>query len=450
VLYRAVQRSKVHPFLDWFIPPALKRDVDSHRRAGMFISTHFAGAFLGACVLLYLFDVVDPSPGIHRAISLAGVLAFALYPFLVRSTGRLLVLTLLSAEHIVLLVLFVSYHYGGAVSPIMEWLVTLPLLVFFYIGSPALRFVVLLAFAVQVAGFYFLQAQGDGPPQHIPVTALAGAATFSVLFASAFVAVTSFFFTVIVAAQQRRLREEIESRREAEVALLHSQRLESLGTLAGGVAHELNNALVPVIALTQIMARKAPEQGRDRANLDIVLRGAERARDLVTQILAFSRKEGPRREQVDLHVVLLEALRMLRASVPTSIRFEEDLARTPRIDGDPGQLHQVVVNLVTNAAQAIGDVPGKITVELRVQAEGRQIRLSVADTGIGMDDATRARIFEPFFTTKGVGEGTGLGLSVVHGIVTSHSGSIGVESAPGRGARFDVLFPVPQAGAAPA
>jgi PAS domain S-box-containing protein len=234
-----------------------------------------------------------------------------------------------------------------------------------------------------------------------------------------------------------------EAERHAlEAQLHHSQRLEALGTLAGGAAHEINNALVPVIALTKIVASHLPEGSRDRRNLGTVLLGAERSRDLVKQILAFSRKEesGRRREDVDLAAVLSDALQLMRAIVPTSIRLTAEIAPSPTITGDANQLHQVIVNLVANAAQAIGDAHGTITVGLH--PDGGTLRLWVADTGCGMDEATKARIFEPFFTTKEVGKGTGLGLAVVHGIIKEHGGRIEVESVPGRGTRFDILLPL--------
>jgi PAS domain S-box-containing protein len=237
-----------------------------------------------------------------------------------------------------------------------------------------------------------------------------------------------------------------------EAQLHHSQRLEALGALAGGVAHEINNALVPVVALTKIVAAKLPEGSRERRNLDTVLGAAERSRDLVKQILAFSRKEQEqqRRGSVDVAAVMREALHLLRVTVPSSIRIEEDIAPAPPVTGDPSQLHQVIVNLATNAAQAIDEAHGTITLGLRAEADGAALRLWVADTGAGMDEATKARIFEPFFTTKEVGRGTGLGLAVVHGIVKDHGGRIEVESAPGRGTRFDIVLPAraAEAGAA--
>jgi signal transduction histidine kinase len=234
--------------------------------------------------------------------------------------------------------------------------------------------------------------------------------------------------------------------RAAEQQLLESQKLEALGTLAGGVAHEINNSLVPTIALTKMVASKLPEESRERRNLMTALGGAERSRDLVKQILAFSRKDDePRQEPMDLAAAVRDAVAMMRASIPTSIRIAERLATVPPVVGNANQITQVVVNIMTNAAQAIGAAMGTITVELAL-VEGEpggaaRVCLAISDTGCGMDEATRARIFEPFFTTKAVGTGTGLGLSIVHGIVTGHGGRIEVQSRVGEGARFAVCLP---------
>ncbi|HWK48085.1 MAG TPA: ATP-binding protein [Stellaceae bacterium] len=235
-------------------------------------------------------------------------------------------------------------------------------------------------------------------------------------------------------------RAEVE-RRELEQQLQHAQKIEALGQLAGGVAHDLNNALVPILALTELVLQDLPAGNHDRGPLELVLAGAKRARELVRQILAFSRSEQAARHEFDLADIAGEALLMLRATVPSTIALADSIEPALPMVGDPGQLHQVLVNLVMNAAQAIGDGQGTVTVQALRESDGSHIRVSVADTGCGMDEATRARVFEPFFTTKEVGKGTGLGLSIVHGIITNHGGTIDVESSPGHGTRFDILLP---------
>jgi PAS domain S-box-containing protein len=247
--------------------------------------------------------------------------------------------------------------------------------------------------------------------------------------------------TEIRAAQSRE--------KDLERQLMHSQKLEALGTLAGGVAHDLNNTLVPILALSKVALDELPKESPVRSDLEIIMRASERARDLVKQILAFSRKRDLGREEVDLAWVARDALQMLRASVPATTQFVDEVLEVPPVFGDAGELHQVIVNLLTNAAQAIGGGVGRINVKVWETAQQHfsngetapAVCVSVTDTGCGMDEATLDRIFEPFFTTKAVGEGTGLGLSVVHGIATRHGGMITARSTPGKGSEFTLSLP---------
>ncbi len=241
---------------------------------------------------------------------------------------------------------------------------------------------------------------------------------------------------------------EAATQRQAqlEAQLRHSEKLTALGTLAGGIAHDLNNMLVPIQALTKLVMRDLPTDSAARADLETVVQASMQARDLVRQILAFSRKQEIVKKPVDLARVTGEALQMLRASIPRTIEIVEELRPVPSLLGDAGQLHQVIVNLVSNAAHAIGDRIGRIIVSIapamaRDGETGKIISLKIVDTGCGMDAATVHRVFEPFYTTKPVGEGTGLGLSVVHGIVMGHGGSIEVNSAPGKGSEFIIRLP---------
>ena len=235
-------------------------------------------------------------------------------------------------------------------------------------------------------------------------------------------------------------------RHELEDQLHHSQKLEALGTLAGGIAHDINNTLVPVVALTKRVRDKLPTGSQDRMCLDMVLDAGIRIRDLVGRILAFSRKETAVWAAVDLVHVVRETIGMLRATVPTTIEIEVRVGQVASMWGDASQLMQVITNLVTNSPHAIDRAPGRITITLdersRPAGEGDELVLSVSDTGVGMNEATCRRIFEPFFTTKQVGQGTGLGLAIVHGIVVSHKGTIGVRSEPGRGTCVEIAFPL--------
>jgi PAS domain S-box-containing protein len=251
-------------------------------------------------------------------------------------------------------------------------------------------------------------------------------------------------------ADMTELRAAERQQRAAEQQLHRAQKLEALGRLAGGIAHDLNNTLVPVLALTKVGMRGVSPDDRMYRNLGLIHQAAERARDLVSQILAFSRNEEIPREVVNLSALVRIAMGLLRASIPRTIEIEERIEAEPLIWGNQGQLHQIVTNLVANAADAIGAAIGTIRIEVSLARDtsaqrldgATMARLSVFDTGSGMDDATLQRLFEPFFTTKPVGEGTGLGLSVVHGIVSNHGGSIAATSRIGQGSQFDILLPL--------
>lgn len=253
--------------------------------------------------------------------------------------------------------------------------------------------------------------------------------------------------------QQERLRQELEAQ------LRQSQKMEAVGTLAGGIAHDFNNLLGAIMGFSELARMEARDRPGIQHHIDEVLKAAERARDLVRQILTFSRRQPPDLRPIDLAACIQEAVRLLRATLPASIQIQTRIEGSLRIRGDAAQIEQVLVNLGTNAAHAIGAVDraagGRITLTLRSLeiardhspegfpplTPGPYADLQVEDTGCGMDEATLKRIFEPFFTTKSTGEGTGLGLSVVHGIISDHSGAIAASSQPGRGSRFRILLP---------
>jgi PAS domain S-box-containing protein len=248
---------------------------------------------------------------------------------------------------------------------------------------------------------------------------------------------------------------DITEQRKLEAQFRQAQKMESIGQLAGGIAHDFNNILSAIVGNLYLAQQDAANDPAVMGYLDNISKATQRATDLVRQILTFSRKNKSERMPLKLNHVVLEALKLLRASVPASIRIQTELAETPAVLADATAIHQVIMNLGTNAWHAMRDQPGTLKIEMHViEADegfvavhpdlrpGRYVQLSVSDTGCGMDRATLERIFDPFFTTKEVGEGTGLGLAVVHGIMKSHDGGIDVHSQPGKGTVFQLYFPV--------
>ncbi|MCJ7539343.1 MAG: PAS domain S-box protein, partial [Desulfobacterales bacterium] len=248
---------------------------------------------------------------------------------------------------------------------------------------------------------------------------------------------------------------DVTQEKSLEAQLQHAQRMDAIGTLAGGVAHDFNNILSSVIGFTELALDDAEKGTLQYENLQEVLTAGSRAKDLVHQILTFSRQSDQEQKPVNVQLIAKEALKMLRASIPSTIEIKQNIQSQALVMGDSTQIHQVLMNLCTNAAHAMNDKGGVLTVDL-VDIEldlefisdypelkpGAYINLTVTDTGYGMAPDVLDRIFDPFFTTKKKDKGTGMGLSVVHGIVHSHGGGIYAFSEPGKGSTFRVFLPV--------
>ncbi len=240
-----------------------------------------------------------------------------------------------------------------------------------------------------------------------------------------------------------------------EKQIRQSQKMEAIGTLAGGIAHDFNNILSAIMGYTELSLNELPQDSMIRNRMEKVMKACRRAADLVKQILAFSRRSEKEMKPVSMVSIADETVRLLRASLPATIEIRRKFtSRSGMILGDPTQIHQVLMNLCTNAAHAMEERGGILGVSLtdvkndssgrfryKNLAPGPYVKLTVTDTGHGMDRAVMERIFEPFFTTKGSGKGTGMGLAVTHGIVEAHKGMISVYSEPGKGTTFHVLFP---------
>ncbi len=249
-------------------------------------------------------------------------------------------------------------------------------------------------------------------------------------------------------------KEAEEERRKLEKQLFEAQKMEAVGTLAGGIAHDFNNILAAIIGYAEL-ARDTREDDRREEQIHRLLLAAGRAKDLINQILTFSRRTENAQKLLDMKIIVKEEIKLLRATMPAAIDIRQRIPNIPFIvNADITQMHQVIMNIITNAAHALGEKGGTIEVTIdrvNIAADppaeefhlppGPYVKLSIADTGPGIQPEIINRIFEPFFTTKGIGEGTGLGLSVVYGIVKNHQGAVHVASTPGTGAEFHIYLP---------
>jgi len=260
--------------------------------------------------------------------------------------------------------------------------------------------------------------------------------------------------------------QDITERKEAEAAkahleaqLQHAQKMEAIGSLAGGIAHDLNNILFPITGLSEMLIDDIPPDSLMLESIEQIHRSAKRGSDLVKQVLAFSRQSNPLKLPIRIQPIMKEAMNLSRATIPRKINITSQIdTNCGMVSADPTQIHQIMMNLITNAFHAVEEAGGDIRIELKeadmsdidpkillpfpALPSGMYARITVSDTGIGIDQALISKIFEPYFTTKEQGRGTGLGLSVVHGIVKEYGGDIRVYSETGKGTVFHVYLPL--------
>lgn len=253
----------------------------------------------------------------------------------------------------------------------------------------------------------------------------------------------------------RGIDRDITKRTNLEDQLRQAHKMEAIGTLAGGIAHDFNNILAAILGYAGMALNDIPDHSPAKYDIEQVLQAGNRAKDLVKHILSFSRKEVQSRSSVQIHLITQEALKLLRASIPTTVEITHKIdTQCGSILAEPTQIHQVLMNLCTNAAQAMDEDGGVLQVEVvpislnqdDIPSEpnlkpGKYIRISVKDSGVGIEPQNLERIFDPYFTTKEIGKGSGMGLAVVAGIVKSHDGMLTVDSIPGEGTTFYLYFP---------
>ena len=247
----------------------------------------------------------------------------------------------------------------------------------------------------------------------------------------------------------------ITDRKILEKQLLQAQKMESIGNLAGGIAHEFNNMLAIIMGNNQLIEEELPEESLAREGTEEIRIAGLRASDVVKQLLTFSRQDDAIKKVMDFNFVVQESIKLIRSSIPANIQIEQNIsADTYPVIGNETQINQILINLCNNSVDALSEKNGKITIELLNETidiqqtkhhimlkPGRYVKLLVSDNGSGMDTEILDRVFDPYFTTKAIGEGTGIGLAVVHGIVERHGGAISVNSEPGRGTTFTIFLP---------
>jgi len=251
------------------------------------------------------------------------------------------------------------------------------------------------------------------------------------------------------------LEQKIKKLQRAESQLIQAQKMEAIGTLAGGIAHDFNNILTGIFGYAQLAEIHINQPEKAKEYIALLVKSGQRAAALIRQILAFSRQSELKQHPLNVDVILEEALKLIRSSIPSNIKIKEEISSKAMIMADPIQIHQVIMNLCTNAYHAMDDTGGLLTVRLHDIKIPRQksfpginiltdqyVKLEVIDTGHGIDKKNMEKIFDPYFTTKGQGKGTGLGLAVVDGIVKKQNGFIKSYSRVGHGSKFQVFWPI--------
>lgn len=248
-------------------------------------------------------------------------------------------------------------------------------------------------------------------------------------------------------------QEDIAERTKSKIQ--QYKRLESLGVLAGGMAHEFNNILTPIMGYAELLYGDESNSDLQSKNIEQIIQGARRAKDLVEQILVFSRKKDTEKHRLDIHIIVKESIKLLRSSTPKEVTLNTHIENCSAIEANPSQIQQIIVQLASNALNAMNEKRGVLDIvlqdvlisdadEIAIPA-GKYILLKVSDTGKGIEQTVIDRVFDPFFTTNDIGEGSGMGLSIVHGVVKSHGGEIFVDSQPNKGTTFSLYFPVKEA-----
>jgi signal transduction histidine kinase/ActR/RegA family two-component response regulator len=451
---RRMSPMMIYPVLDWFIPAGVKENAELLQRARMFLISHLFGPFLGHTITVYLY-IIDPAPNYALWVLAASISLFLCFPFALKWTGWYNTLAVLSVQNLIFAILWGCYHYGGLSSPFLPWLLTVPLLAFFYLGSGAQqRLLVLSLIAFNFGGFYLAYAQRHSFPEHIPLSELSGIGIISTLCAAVYVSIMALYYGNVVASQselEREVRRHLATARQLQEAKAEAERANrAKSEFLAKMSHELRTPLNAVIGYSEMLLEEAEESGADEQTSDIrrILSAGKHLLTLVSSVLDLSKLEAGKMELYPERFDLGRLIDDVRAACQEDIEAHANRLviecpdRRALLETDMAKLRHAVINIVNNAAKFTRG--GVVTISARTTNGLAEV--AVRDTGIGIRQENLADLFQNFGESKGATAskygGTGLGLALSQKLCRLMGGDIAVQSELGKGSCFTIRVPV--------
>jgi signal transduction histidine kinase len=449
--------ASVDRLINWFIPAEMNGDRETRKQARMFLISHLFGPFIGNVVPLALY-MLDPTPGFDVAVLAGSITAFWVFPFVLRAAGRYNLLVLLSVQNLIFCILWSCYFYGGVTSPTLPWVLTIPLLAFFYIGpAPRLQLIVLGLFAANLTAFWSLYVLGHSVPNDMPAASVQGLGIVSTVAASLYVTMMAFYYAKILASGvelENEMKLHLATAAELRTATSSAERAGAAKSeFLAKMSHELRTPLNAVIGYSEMLLEDAAAEGDAdaAADLDKIHGAGQHLLRLVNQVLDLSKIEAGKMElfteTLDVSETVRDAVESCRDLAEKkgndlTVKLDDELGT---MTGDEKKLRQVIAQLLDNAAKFTHN--GRITVTARRMRDvsGDEIIVAVQDTGIGIAPEIMPTLFENFsvgedLTSSKYG-GTGLGLALSQKLCKLMGGELSAESTPAVGSCFTLRVP---------
>ena len=455
----------LHEFVDWFVPAEVAGDRELRKQARLFLISHLLGPFLGNVVPITLY-ILDPDPGYEVAVLATSITSFWIFPLLLRVWGRYYhLLALISIQNLIFCILWSCYFYGGVTSPTLPWVLTIPLLAFFYIGSsPRLRLIVLLMFAVNFTGFCLLYFGNPIPDVGIPFAALQGLGLVSTAAASAYVIMMALFYAKALASQaemEGEMRGHLKTSAELRRAAAEAERASvAKAEFLAKMSHELRTPLNAVIGYSQMLLEEAADESdlETVADLERIHEAGQHLLRLVNDILDLSKIEAGKMDVFYEDIQFIELVEEAASNIKTLARRHGNTVAIASdgpvgvVSCDVAKVRHVLFQILENAAKFTRNGTIDVHVTRRDTAQGEQVRVAVRDTGIGIAAEQISGLFEQFAVSSDASAskygGTGLGLALSQKLCRLMGGDVTVESRLNIGSCFTIMLPVqPVAGA---